>query len=281
MTPPDVRPFLFSEKGQAELHPKDFDTALRVAQRIAGLSAAERVEYLARVQGTTTDWRQFEASIELYITERELRGEVAGEREDTMTELFELDDLYAAYTDWLDAIAMRGHRGGAMAIWIARRALEDAMRPHGFESIDEVHEFFEPRVAAFERAFEKEALLVADEMLDRYRHVLWVEKERLLEPGELKVFFGELTAAGDDLEPLADRWSLLREPPAPGISRARPGGGRGGGPVPACLEAGAAAGPSPQRRPERHRRVLRAPGVRRLRDGEVPRAQPRLLPEDP
>jgi hypothetical protein len=211
MTPPDVRPFLFSEKGQAELHPKDFDTALRVAQRIAGLSAAERAEYLARVQGTTTDWRQFEASIELYMTERELRGEVAEEREGTMTALFGLDDLYVAYTEWLDALAMRGQRGGAMAIWSARRALEDAMRPHGFESIDEVHGFFEPRIAAFEQAFETEALLVADEMLDRYRHVLWVEKERLLEPEELKMFFGEVTAAGDDLEPLAERWPLLRD----------------------------------------------------------------------
>jgi hypothetical protein len=211
MTPPDVRPFLFSEKGRAQLHPKDFDTALRVAQRIAGLSAAERAEYLARVQGTTTDWRRFEASIELYMTERELRGEVAGQREDTMTALFGLDELYAAYTDWLDALAMRGHRGSAMGIWIARRALEDAMRPHGFESIDEVHEFFEPRIAAFERAFEKEALLVAGEMLDRYRHVLWAEKERLLDPDELKVFFGELTAAGEDVEPLAERWPLLRD----------------------------------------------------------------------
>ena len=212
LTPPDVRPFLFSEKGQAELHPKDFDTALRVAQRIAGLSAAERAEYLARVQGTTTDWRAFEASIELYMTERELRGEVAGEREDTMTALFELDDLYDAYV----RVARRAR--DARAPRQRARDLDRAACARGRDAtarlrLDRMRctEFFEPRIAAFEQAFETEALLVADEMLDRYRHVLWVERERLIEPDEQRMFFGELTAAGDDLEPLAERWPLLRD----------------------------------------------------------------------
>ncbi|NUU19477.1 hypothetical protein HP550_19690 [Cellulomonas humilata] len=213
---PEAREFLFRKDGKGTLEPKDFLTALRVADKIAGLTASERAEYLARVTGTTDNWDSFELAIDLYVGEREERGEAGEQREDAKTQLFGADDLYSAYHNYLalrsaalkspdDNLALE------LEVTEAYQRLDVLMKQHGFSKLSEVEAWFDPRVAAFEDAFEKEALFVAREMLGRYLHVLYVERERILVPANLDVFYGRLKAAGEDLEPLAEEYPLLRD----------------------------------------------------------------------
>lgn len=214
MISPEARAFLFRKGAKGILEPSDFLTALRVASKIADLTEAERAEYLARVTGQTNDWSLFERAVDLYVTEREDRGEAGEEREDAKTELFGADELYSAYHSYIglrDAAAMAPRASYVLNQKVAQAYshLKSVMTKHGFEKVSELEAWFDPRVQAFEAAFEKEALFVAREMLDRYLHVLYVERERILVPTNLDIFYGQLKAAGKDLEPLAEAYPLL------------------------------------------------------------------------
>lgn len=214
LIPPEARAFMFATDGTGALEPNDFMTALRIANRIADFTDAERAEYLARVVGRANDWEAFERAIDAFATEREERGLAADRREDTKTELFGTDALYRAYktyTGLRDAANMSDNLAIEHLAAEAYEALEAEMSKHGFKRLSEVEAWFDPRVKEFEAAFEAEALLVGREMLDRYSHVLYVERERILVPENLDVFYGEITAAGEDLEPLAERYPLLRD----------------------------------------------------------------------
>jgi hypothetical protein len=204
LIPPAARPFMFGKGSSGILEPKDFVTALRIANQIASLTEAERAEYLARVTGTTDSWEHFEQAIDPYVAERQERGAAAEAREDAKTELFGMDEVYRRYRAFKQSVDAR-------AAHAALDDLNDALKPHGFDSVEAFEAWLEPRVAAFEAAFEKEGLLIANEMLDRYSHILYVERERILVPQELDIFYGTLTAAGDDLEPLAVAYPLLED----------------------------------------------------------------------
>jgi hypothetical protein len=216
LIPPAARPFMFREGGTGTLAPKDFVTALNIANKIAGLTAAEREEYLSRVTGVTNSWDAFEQAIDRYIDERGARGEAGEEREEAKTQLFGADDLYSAYQNYVglrDAAMMAPDDNLALDRMVAEawEELQQEMEKHGFKSIQELEAWLGPRVEAFEAAFEKEALFVAREMLDRYLHVLYIERERILVPEELDIFYGKLAAAGNDLEQLIEEYPLLRD----------------------------------------------------------------------
>lgn len=216
LIPPEARALMFSKDGTGKLEPKDFMTALRIANKIANFTDAEREEYLNRVVGKTNDWDAFERAIDAFAEERGERGVAADRREDAKTELFGTDELYKAYhnyTSLRDAANASPDENLALEKLVdeAYDVLKVEMAKHGFKDLKEVQAWFDPRVKGFQAAFEAEALFVGREMLDRYSHVLYVERERILKPENLDVFFGQITAAGDDLEPLAESYPLLRD----------------------------------------------------------------------
>ena len=227
LIPDEARPFLFAEGGKAELLPKDFETALRVAMQIAALTPAERSEYASRVTGTSTNWRAFEESLERFAAERRERKETAEERRLIENRLFGLDAIYGRYRRYLSMLTSNARLGGLgasdpraagtalgsqPALTRMRSELNADLVTAGFPGgLDE----FELVIRQYEAVFDRETRAVAKVLLDQYEHVLLREEERYRKGDATKKLFTALAATSARAE--YETAEKIREEHATGV----------------------------------------------------------------
>ncbi|RKH73106.1 DUF4157 domain-containing protein [Corallococcus interemptor] len=203
--PAHVRAILFDPRSTRHLSPADYDRALRVGQRLASLSAAELADWQSRIGGVTDDWATFESSLGNYLAEEAERRQESLERGRLSTRLYGLDEVYSLYrnmqaTESLAGLPASDEFGvsdpdvvnARLEAPRMRETLEASLHAHGFASIAE----FEQAIGAWRGAFERETVRVADVLLDRFDHLLFVAEQRYSDPAEAAALARAVAATG-------------------------------------------------------------------------------------
>jgi hypothetical protein len=186
--PPNLKNFLFNEGAENRVRPEDYTTVLRIAQKLGDLNDAELEDYKNKVTAKTQSWAVFEDSIDGYLQARTERRQAAETRESIKKDLFGLEGAYKLYKDWktLKSISRMIPRRDEFGVVDPNKALIEAevrstksqlislLAQHRFASIGA----FEEAIASYEQAFRKETLLIAEDVLQRYEHVLYVEEQK-------------------------------------------------------------------------------------------------------
>lgn len=203
--PEHVRALLFDPSAARRLAPSDYETALRVGQKLAAMSAAELADWRARITGATEDWAHFEASLDAYLAEEAERRREQLELGRLQARIYGLEALYSL-REQLKAqgrvarLPSRDEFGIADPTVIEARArLPDlerqfgaALRENGFENEAE----FDAALAAWRAAFERETRRVADVMLDRLDHVLFEQERRYTSASQARSLSGRVARSG-------------------------------------------------------------------------------------
>jgi len=200
--PEEIREFIFGQGGR-QIQPGDYAAVLRIAQKLMEMTSSERQSYLERTTGRTSDLATFEAALDRYRDELRRRQEATAERERTKTALLGLDEVYRLYREWLalrDMSADVDPYGLPIAPSTAELETEETLRVnlrrHGYNSIRD----FEAAIRAFKAAFQNETVFIAEEMLDRYEHVLMTQEERYLDSAQPRELHGRLGGARGHFE---------------------------------------------------------------------------------
>lgn len=203
--PEEIKKFLFKQTGR-KMQPGDFATILRLADKLMQLTPAERQSYLDKTTGRTEDPAVFEAALDRYMGELIERREASEERERTKASLLGLDDVYRQYRDYMSmlktsaGLASPGMAPGAglgtslgmqPTLNKMREELTANLQRHGYNSISD----FEAAIKAFEAAFQAETVLIAQDMMDRYDHILVQQEERYRKSGEVQKLHKSLGGA--------------------------------------------------------------------------------------
>ncbi|MFJ4318079.1 DUF4157 domain-containing protein [Streptomyces lavendulae] len=196
--PEDVRRILFA--GDRPLVPEDYERALGLARRLKALTPAQRAAYLDRVNGSTGDWDELDASIGRFEDRERLREADAQRTEEAASALFGCEDLYRLWrqrnTTRRDAV-----RGGPYVAYqpgLERRAteaaalFEESLARHGFRD----EQAFLDAMAVYRLRFRTEAVDIALDLLDHYDHLLYVERGRLQGPGYVASLVSGIAASG-------------------------------------------------------------------------------------
>lgn len=191
--PQRIRDFLFTEGERRVVGPADYAAVLRLAHKLAMLSPADLAGYQAKVTGRTTDWAEFEASVDLHLAVVAKAAAADATVRHTMTALYGMDRLYALYKGWLatrgksDSISavdeygvpdpnkefVKATEDRAAAEFRAELAAQRIASPAAFEAL----------IADFLTAFENRTVLIGRELLARYDSLLVNEQQRFQAPG--------------------------------------------------------------------------------------------------
>lgn len=196
--PEDVKAILFA--GQKPLVPEDYETVLRLGRRLGALTPAQRAAYGDKITGTTTDWKEFEASLgrfESHQRGRELDAELT---EDAAATLFGCEDLYRLWKR-RNATRLESARnapyssympGAAREAMEASNAFDAALTRHGFAG----EQAFLKAVETYRVRFRNEAVNIALDVLDHYDHLLYVERGKLQSPGYVAGLLAGIAKSG-------------------------------------------------------------------------------------
>jgi hypothetical protein len=190
--PPAIKKFLFTENAPKKLEPKDYAAALRIAQRLAQLSAADLADYKSKVGAYTDDWSEFEKSVGRYVTARAERRKEEKDREKIKTRLFGLQGLYKTYKAYrslqlsnaiMPAVDEYGQSDPMKesvreSLNTTEAELFEGLRRHNFANLAE----FEKYIDDYEAAFRKETVRIAFDLLAKYEHVLLEEETKYQNP---------------------------------------------------------------------------------------------------
>jgi hypothetical protein len=163
------------------VQPADYDTVLRIAEKLKTLTPEELSDYLGRTNASTGDWHKFEASVDAYLRHRAERAAHERHLNATEDDLADLEDVYRAYLHYKEAPSYQGVNKAAVDLadyWAdSKRALDSALAAHGITL-----EQFEERIEAYQKAFRDEAVAVASDALARLEHWMYEEKKRYDDP---------------------------------------------------------------------------------------------------
>ena len=203
--PEHVRALLFDPEASRRLSPTDYETALRVGQKLADMSATELAQWQSRITATTDDWATFEASLDAYLAEEAEHHREQLELGRMATRLYGLEALYelrGRYRAAEGLAAMPSHdEFGVQDTVITetrselpglRRELDAALRQNGFSSLAE----FEAAILAWRQGFERETVRVADLMLDQLDHMLFEAQTRYTDPAQARALAAAVSASG-------------------------------------------------------------------------------------
>jgi hypothetical protein len=197
--PDDIKKVLFAGGSNATaVAPDDYSQVLQIAHKLAALSPEERQDYLSRVNAATTSFSDLNQSIDTYLRFRAEREQQAQEHEEAAQPLLGAEDLYTQYKNYLNikrnaSLAHSGMSTGPKDPTAAQEsvdfldeqvkqtetALLAALNHKGFDSI----EAFEAALEAYRVAFRTQAVNLALDVLARYEHKLFEEREKLRQPG--------------------------------------------------------------------------------------------------
>jgi hypothetical protein len=178
--PPDIKRILFA--GGRQVSPADYETILRLAERLSRLTRAERQDYLGRVNAGTTNFADLDASIDRYLLGQRVRASEAERTEAAAATLFGCEDLYRLYRSRKErarlASRMWAISPGMIVFAVApgpdedASAFEEALARHGFA--DEAA--FEAAIEAYRLRFRAEAVQLGLDVLAHYEHLLYLER---------------------------------------------------------------------------------------------------------
>jgi len=181
--PPRLKDFLFAKDAPQTIAPRDYGTVLRIAEKLSSLSDAELADYKSKVTADTTDWKEFEASIDRYRTERLQRRRNLEEREQLKTKLYGLEELYRKYKEYKSALSNAAlsdtiNPGSSLGLHLSyipeiKKELDTALEQQGFSSISE----FETLIRNYETAFETETVAIALDLLAKYENILYEQEK--------------------------------------------------------------------------------------------------------
>jgi Bacterial toxin 4 len=176
--------------GTTKLDLHDLPTLLRINEKLAKLTPDELEDYRKRATGGTGDWKTFEDSIDRYLAELGGREKDVGEQVDIETRLFGLDDLYSNYQRYLNLLSTTSFNASLAGVsprtaGMAAGSLPTIERMRKELEADLIASGFPGGIADFEALlnkyfanFERETLALAEAMLERFEHVLWIEEQR-------------------------------------------------------------------------------------------------------
>jgi len=179
--PARIRDFLFTAGETRVAGPADYAVILRLASKLALLSDAELAGYKAKVTTRTTDWAEFEASVDRHLAEVARSAAAGATVEHARTALYGMDRLYALYKAWQAPRSPAAARFGVHdpakdrvdIEFHAELAAQRLASPAAFEAL----------IAAYLSAFEHRTVLIGLDLLARYDSLLVVEQQRFQAPG--------------------------------------------------------------------------------------------------
>jgi hypothetical protein len=207
--PDDIKKVLFAEGADdSSILPDDYTQLLRIAQKLTNLSAAERQDYLARINISTSSLDVLERSIESYIRFRAEREKQAQENETVAKPLLGAEDIYTQYKDYkqLEKNVALGSATKSLAkdpmeaeegmsfleerFQDAQSSLLTALKYKGFDSI----KAFEQAINAYRISFRTQAVNLALDVLARYDHMLFEERKKFQKPGAIQKIVRDIGA---------------------------------------------------------------------------------------
>ncbi len=195
--------FAIGPKG-ATFSAAEHDQLLSIARKLAKLGPEARKDYLARVNATTTSLTDLERAIDRYIDLQTERATQKQSHETAAKPLLGAEDLYTkyrAYEQWQRnealASALKGvardkssaedsHAYLQDKLKEAETALLAALAHKGFASIAA----FEAAIESYRVAFRTQAVNVALDVLARYEHMLFEERNKLAAGGAATIAQG-------------------------------------------------------------------------------------------
>lgn len=190
--PEDIKSVLFAGGPDAPaITPENYTQVLRIAEKLAQLPPEARQDYLARVNASTTSLDSLESSVDSYINFRVQREREAESHEVASKPLFGVEDVYGKYRFYQlylknvdeDSLGADASDDDKKFVRDMRNAqidsLRAALKEKGFDSI----EAFEAALESYRVAFRTQAVNLALDVLSRYDHMLYEEREKLQKPG--------------------------------------------------------------------------------------------------
>jgi hypothetical protein len=186
--PPNIKKFLFKDGAPRAIEPKDYATALRIAEKLSKLTDAEIEDYKSKVNTQTSDWSMFEGSIDSFVEERSRRKEEAKDLDKKKTKIYGIEELYKKYKTWKDVEGSAQSTPAVDEFGIRDpnhkyfQQMEDDTKAdllanlprYGFKSIED----FEQAITDYEDAFARETVNIAFDMLAKYDHLLYEEEKK-------------------------------------------------------------------------------------------------------
>ncbi|MFO7563103.1 MAG: DUF4157 domain-containing protein [Enhygromyxa sp.] len=212
---------------------RDIDQMFRIAKKIEGMKPGDVADYTSRVSGSTTDLDEFEAAVDVHIAKTKEREKDRDQREAIQTKLYSHGSLYRKYKAYnsleairipaVDEFGVRDPVADSLreSKADARRELELALAKAGFASIAA----FETHIADFLELFQKEALNITFDILDKYRGKLYREGERYKSNTEVTALhaklgkFREHYREFDKNAEISNAWAQRARTPGPDFTK--------------------------------------------------------------
>ncbi|XXY16879.1 DUF4157 domain-containing protein [Sorangium sp. So ce216] len=219
--PERIRNFLFGGATSSRtMSPEDNAALLRIAQRVADLSDEELAEYRARTSGSTDDIAAFEARVNAWLRQLEVRRSAETEHQNATMALYGLDSIYEMYRSWQTRLSgppgfihewegrpvsqlPETHEGSMVQLYLRMRR---ALAPHGYPNLAA----FTAAIQRYVRAFRESAFHFGNELLDRCEHVLVEQGARYQDSAETTSLHASLAPARATFE-AADRFRAAAE----------------------------------------------------------------------
>lgn len=191
--------------------PADYEALLEVVTLLEQMSLADLEDYKSQVSAATTDPAVMKKSVMDFLRKKEER-KLAGEKKETIrTKLYGLENLYMEYKRLKDFKVIVPKSAQQMDMEdpgeVLKRdreqkngwnALARALGENGFGNPDGTGSIaaFEKYIEEYELAFRKETLAIAETHLQRYRHVLYEEENKINDDVYLTSLYNKLSASG-------------------------------------------------------------------------------------
>lgn len=184
--PPKVKMLIKHSTSGKKITAADIDKLFAIAKKIEGMDPQDVIDYHSRVSGSTTDLDVFNSSLDKYIKEKAERNKDNEKREEVQKKLHSTGSIYKKYKAWKSMKAHRPPARGGFGEYNPEfpRAIEREnqaeqeliadLKVAGFSSIAE----FEKYIRDFKSSYEKEAINIAHDILDKYKGMLYRESER-------------------------------------------------------------------------------------------------------
>lgn len=181
--PDEIKDFFFRfDWGGVPLTAGDFGKFMEIANKLNGLSDAELEDYWARTFGDTDDIDAFGKAIDLYLERLEYKKKARNEHIDAKNALFGQEDLWRTYYlakladstpgDQIDKRAdllLPKEQRTYQKFSDAKSELPGKLAEWNYENVEE----FEQKLETFRKAFQSDAIVVAQEAMEYRQHELW------------------------------------------------------------------------------------------------------------
>ena len=196
--------------GTSSFTPAQYETLARLADKLSKYSAADLEDYKSKVNADTTSLTELEASLDRYSAAKQQREKSTEERENIVTKLFGGQDLYDEYKKLGQASAelekkasdkqVQGDGRGAnelrdQAAKLRERETQEfteKLKAFGFNSIAEFQQYLD----AYEQAFLKESVAIANDVMDKYEHKLFEAEKYYSQDSAVDALLAQVQSSG-------------------------------------------------------------------------------------